>query len=466
MHRVWVPLLSLRFRGALWSIMLGKTLGVAFAMNCQDARESLSMLLGGDLSLTERVPLELHVNTCGECRQKLADLQISKVVVERAEPRPPRDWRPTFARWRQLLAHWRPTLSQWRPGLGHWRPTLNHWRPSLGHWRRPTLGHWRPTLNHWRSTLGHWRRPTLGHSRPTLGHWRPTLAASVVGKVLGNIRTDDAATRLRRFVIERFEKFPPRHLAVAAAVPLVITLGIFVFERGFAVGTSIRQRPSSPPIAMRNGPPPGSTDPAIPAPMAPAPALPAPSTPSRAPAARAQAQPPKVTPSPKVTETKAIERQTPSWSSQTESSVKKERAEPATSSKTTPAKASPGQPTETVRKESLATARTAPIKATGAGTDVVAAAAASRRGAVDVVGRLQVKSRSEAERDLAALLSRAGGTSVSRRRGPAVTVVEAAVPHASYGKFSQGLVRLGSWRLEAERSPLPDLVQVSVRLAD
>ncbi len=480
MHRVWVPLLSLRFRGALWSIMLGKTLGVAFAMNCQDARESLSMLLGGDLSLTERVPLELHVNTCGECRQKLADLQISKVVVERAEPRPPRDWRPTFARWRQLLAHWRPTLSQWRPSLGHWRPTLghwrptlghwrptlNHWRPSLGHWRRPTLGHWRPTLNHWRSTLGHWRRPTLGHSRPTLGHWRPTLAAGVVGKVLGNIRTDDAATRLRRFVIERFEKFPPRHLAVAAAVPLVITLGIVVFERGFAVGTSIRQRPSSPPIAMRAGPPPGSTDLAIPAPTAPAPALPAPSTPSRAPAARAQAQPPKITPSPKVTETKAIERQTPPWSSQTESSVKKERAESAISSKTTPAKVSPGQPTETVRKESLATARTAPTKATGADTDVVLAAAASRRGAVDVVGRLQVKSRSEAERDLAALLSRAGGTSVSRRRGPAVTVVEAAVPHASYGKFSQGLVRLGSWRLEAERSPLPDLVQVSVRLAD
>ena len=85
---------------------------------------------------------------------------------------------------------------------------------------------------------------------------------------------------------------------------------------------------------------------------------------------------------------------------------------------------------------------------------------------MDVVGRLQVKNRSEAERDLVALLSRAGGRSVSRQRGPSVTVVEAAVPHASYGKFSQGLARLGSWRLEAERSPLPDLVQVSVRLAD
>jgi len=98
--------------------------------------------------------------------------------------------------------------------------------------------------------------------------------------------------------------------------------------------------------------------------------------------------------------------------------------------------------------------------------DVAAVAGASRRGTVDVVGRLQVKSRSEAERDLAALLTRSGCTSVTRQRGAAVTVVQGAIPHASYGKFSQGLVRLGSWRIEAERSPLPDLVQVSVRLAE
>jgi hypothetical protein len=85
---------------------------------------------------------------------------------------------------------------------------------------------------------------------------------------------------------------------------------------------------------------------------------------------------------------------------------------------------------------------------------------------VDVVGRLQVKNRSEAERDLAALVARAGGTCQNPQRGPAITVVEAAVPHANYGKFAQGVVRLGSWRIEAERSPLPDVVQVTVRLAD
>ena len=402
--------------------MLDKTLGVAFIMNCQDARESLSMLLDGDLSLTERVPLELHVNTCAECRQKLADLQIIRAVEEKPAARPVHDWRPS-------LSHWRPTLA-------HWRPTLNHWRPTLGHWR------------------------------PTLGHWRPTLSTGRVGRALGVIRTDHAADRLRRFVAERFERFPPRHLAAAAAVPLVITLAIFVFERGFAVGTSIRQRPSSAPLAMRNSPV-VSTDSAIP-PLSPsAPALPAPSTPSQAPPARAQSQPAKVPPTPKVTETKAVEKLVIPRSPQTQSSVKQARVESPASSKPVPVKAAPGQPTETVRKESPPAARAAvPAKADSAGAEVVAAAAASRRGTVDVVGRLQVKSRSEAERDLAALLSRAGGTSVSRKRGPAVTVVEAAVPHASYGKFSQGLGRLGSWRLEAERSPLPDLVQVSVRLAE
>ena len=382
--------------------MLDKTLGVASIMNCQDARQSLSMLLDGDLGLTERIPLELHVNACAECRQKLADLQIAKEVEEKFASRPVHDWRPSLAKWWPTLAHWRPTLN-------HWPPALNHWRPALGHWR------------------------------PILGHWRPTLSTGLIGRALGVIRTDHPADRLRRFVAERFERIPPKHLAAAAAVPLVIAVAIFAFERGFTVGTSVRQRPSSAPLAMRNGPPPAApTDSAIPALSPPAPALPAPSTPPQAPSAPAQSPPPKVA-----------------------------RVESTASSKPAPVKAAPGQSAETVRKGSLAAGHPdVPAKANSAGTKVAAAASAKRRGTVDVVGRLQVKNRSEAERDLAALLSRAGGTSVSRHRGPSVTVVEAAVPHASYGKFSQGLVRLGAWRLEAERSPLPDLVQVSVRLAD
>jgi len=140
--------------------MLDKTLGVASIMNCQDARQSLSMLLDGDLGLTERIPLELHVNACAECRQKLADLQIAKEVEEKFASRPVHDWRPSLAKW-------------W-PTLAHWRPTLNHWPPALNHWR------------------------------PTLGHWRPTLSTGLIGRALGVIRTDHPADRLRRFVAERF----------------------------------------------------------------------------------------------------------------------------------------------------------------------------------------------------------------------------------------------------------------------
>jgi len=435
------------------------------------------MLLDGALSLTERVPLELHVNTCGECRQKLADLQIVKVVAEQAAPRPVHDGRPIFGDWRFTLAHWwlvltqrcRATLAHWRPTLGQWRPTLRHSRPSLPRWRpglprwRPSLPHWRPSLPRWRPSLGHrranleYRRPTLGHWRPHVPHWRPTMTAGFVGRALTAVRTDDAASRLRRFVAERLEKFPPRHLAAAAAVPLVITLAIFIFERGFSVGTSIRQRPSSAPTAMSTSPLPDvAPEPIMPAPRPTAPALPVRPIPPPAPALRTQPQPAKAVPVPKATETKAVQAPPTTRNLQPES-VKHDRTAVA-SSKPVPARTASTPLPEAVRKDTP--------KTSGTRTDVAAVAAASRRGAVDVVGRLQVKSRIEAERDLAALLARAGGTSVSRQRGAAVTVVEAAIPHASYGKFSQGLVRLGSWRLEAERSPLPDLVQVSVRLAD
>ncbi len=85
---------------------------------------------------------------------------------------------------------------------------------------------------------------------------------------------------------------------------------------------------------------------------------------------------------------------------------------------------------------------------------------------VDMVGRLVVKSRSGAERDVAALLARAGGTTLSRQRGPTITMVKGVVPHSNYGKFAAGLRGIGSWQLEAERAPLPRLLHVTVRLAE
>jgi hypothetical protein len=85
---------------------------------------------------------------------------------------------------------------------------------------------------------------------------------------------------------------------------------------------------------------------------------------------------------------------------------------------------------------------------------------------VDVVGRLLVRDRSGAERDVATLLARAGGTTLSRQRGPTSTVIKGVVPQSSYGKFAEGLRAIGSWQLEVERSTLPTLLHVTVRLAE
>jgi len=84
----------------------------------------------------------------------------------------------------------------------------------------------------------------------------------------------------------------------------------------------------------------------------------------------------------------------------------------------------------------------------------------------DVVGSLVVKSRSEAERHLASLLIRVGGTTLSQQRSPTATTVSGVVPLASYSSFAAGLGRIGAWRLETERSPRPTLLYVTVRLVE
>jgi phospholipid transport system substrate-binding protein len=84
----------------------------------------------------------------------------------------------------------------------------------------------------------------------------------------------------------------------------------------------------------------------------------------------------------------------------------------------------------------------------------------------DVVGSLVVKSRSEAERHIASLLTRVGGATLSQQRSPTATMVSGVVPLASYSSFAAGLGRIGSWRLETERSPRPTLLYVTVRLVE
>src|SRR6266508_3482063 len=82
-------------------------------------------------------------------------------------------------------------------------------------------------------------------------------------------------------------------------------------------------------------------------------------------------------------------------------------------------------------------------------------------GKIDVAVQLSVGNRKDAERDLGMLLSRVGGTKL----GPGQTsTLMASVPRSSYGEFTRGLSQIGSWRLEAGRSSLPDPIHVAVKL--
>jgi Putative zinc-finger len=252
--------------------------------------------------------------------------------------------------------------------------------------------------------------------------------------------------RLRRSVIPRI---PAKLLAVAASVMLVAVLVLVVLERRAELELAFRNWVPSVPSTRDSPPQPArplvaSTEPATrsetssgPPSAAPLPAQSAPSTPPAA--VGAQLRP-------------TVVRDVPADRSAKPRVVK------------------PGQTEQQIPKsKSGGTKREGPPGADPSSQVPVAARAAApgdTQRPVDVVGRLLVKSRSGAERDVAALLARAGGTTLSRQRGPAITVVKGVVPHSNYGNFAAGLRGIGSWQLEAERSPLPNLLHVTVRRAE
>jgi hypothetical protein len=84
--------------------------------------------------------------------------------------------------------------------------------------------------------------------------------------------------------------------------------------------------------------------------------------------------------------------------------------------------------------------------------------------ATHVVGRLSAKNPRTAQRDFLALLADVGGTELGRSHRVRFTTVEVVVPQSRYSEFADGLGRIGSWRLEAARFPLPDAVHMTIRV--
>ncbi len=84
--------------------------------------------------------------------------------------------------------------------------------------------------------------------------------------------------------------------------------------------------------------------------------------------------------------------------------------------------------------------------------------------ATHVVGQLSAKNPRTVLRDFIALLADVGGTELGRSRRVRFTAVEVLVPQSRYNEFADGLARIGSWRLEAARFPLPDAVHMTIRV--
>ncbi len=84
----------------------------------------------------------------------------------------------------------------------------------------------------------------------------------------------------------------------------------------------------------------------------------------------------------------------------------------------------------------------------------------------DLVGRLPAKDRTTAEREIVDLLAGVGGTELGRQREATFTTIHALMPQSAHTDFLRGLVRIGSWQLEAARSPLRDTVHVTVRVTE
>ena len=284
-----------------------------------------------------------------------------------------------------------------------------------------------------------------------------------------------------------------RHLRLTASVLLVSlgAVGLFSYraELDLAVRRWVPSAPSSGdathPTRMASTEP--ATRPEIPPVSAPVTVVPAPPALHPPPAPRAPERPTpempaRVTAPPPRTKSSApppdpvAPRRAPAPSPPARdtrvSRVEKPDATKPERSETPPPKAKNGSAKQDVvvaqapRRDNPAGTVSAPAASAPTTSAPTIRAPGGARPSLDVVGKLRVKSRSGAERDLAALLAKAGGTTVSRQRGEKVTVIEAMVPNPSYGKFAEGLNRIGSWQIEAGRSRLPDPVRVAVRLAE
>lgn len=431
----------------------------ASAMTCEDARNGLSALVGGPIGLTDWALLEAHLKQCAQCRQAEAHL-------------------------RQLAAASHPvTLS--RAALASLRKAMELARigatssTALVARRRALPTAAAPELTP-RATAGVMRAVGLvvGRSGDRMARIRASLASAhalaarrianaleafglgitrVVAEVAHHLRAS-LAIPLRASVavvnaleavhhtitrsVKRTIRFRPSVQAVGTVLALAFTLCALQ-------GTDGPQQLARPPAPPGLGPTQLEPSQVESARLAPTRLEPAPAAP-------AQAEPVQAEPAPAAPAQLAPSLPAPSVEKKTVSGAPPRTDERRHAPSAAPPRAAPLSPPDVSASEPVREVTSSPP--TLLSEPPVSAA--------HVVGQLSAKNPRAAQRDFIALLADVGGTELGRSHRVRFTAVEVIVPQSRYNEFADGLARIGSWRLEAARFPLPDAVHMTIHVTE
>ena len=400
-------------------------------MDCEDARQGLSALVSGSIGLTDWALLEAHLKQCAECRQAEAH---PRQLAAASQP---------VTRPRAVLGSLRKAMELARMGVTR-STALVVWRGALlmaaarDLTSRATVGATRAVglavgesadlMTRIRASLASayeraagtiasaWQAFRLGITRlvAEVAQLHASLA-SPLGSSVAAMANALEAVRLRiTRSVERAVRFRPSVQAVGLVLALAFTL--------YALrGTDGPQQLARPPAPPRAG---LALTRLEAAPVEPAQLEPAPPAPS-------------------------VERQTVSAAPpRTDALRQAPSGAPPRVAALSPPDVPAYEPVRGVASSPPTRRSEPPVSAT------------------HVVGRLSAKNPGTAPRDFLALLTHVGGTELGRSQRVRFTAVEVLVPQSRYNEFTEGLARIGSWRLEAARFPLPDAVRMTIRVGE
>ena len=376
----------------------------ATAMNCEDARDGLSVLVGAHIGLTQWALLEAHLKQCAECREAEAHLR-QLAAASRPVTRP-----------RAALTSPRKAMELLRIGVTCSTALVVRRRALLTAAARELTP---------RAIAGVMRAFGLGITRGVaeIAHLRAWLAIPLRSSVAGMAKALEVVRLITRSVKRRI-RFGPS--VQAGGVVLALAFTLYALQRTDGI-----QQPAHPPAPPRPE-------------LGPTPLEPAQVESARLEPAQAEpAQPGPSLPAPSI-ETKTV------------SSAPPRTDEPRQSPSVAPPRAAALSPPDVSASEPVR--GVAPSPPTLPSEPPVSAS--------HVVGQLSAKNPRAAQRDFITLLADVGGTELGRSHRVMFTAVEVVVPQSRYNEFADGLARIGSWRLEAARFPLPDAVHMTIRVTE